>query len=121
APRAGTALAFPFRHPSDARPDGVRLFPRPAAASRSKATLMAKNVKRPTVSARPRKQSVNGHGLAHDDGFPGGDDFDAPAPAAANGDEEFGWHDDEDHNPHGDDHATVDATDDPVRMYLMQM
>ena len=25
------------------------------------------------------------------------------------------------HDPHGDDEAGVDATDDPVRMYLMQM
>src|SRR5207302_734782 len=72
-----------------------------------------------------QKSRVNGHGLRHDDGLPGGDDFDAgpEAPAAAvQRDDEAAWDDDEpEHDPHGDDNAGVDATDDPVRMYLMQM
>src|SRR4029450_396964 len=68
---------------------------------------------------KPRKSGVNGHGLKDDDGLVVGDD-DAPIAAA---EEEVAWTDDEDEaeDPHGDDGASVDATDDPVRMYLMQM
>jgi len=90
---------------------------------------MAKNLKRQqavngkkqlaTANGKPRKNGVNGHGLADDDGFAAGDD-DAPVAAA---DEEAAWSDDADEakDPHGDEEASVDATDDPVRMYLMQM
>src|SRR3954468_23249397 len=90
---------------------------------------MAKNLKRQPGAVRPNvttksanKSRVNGHGLAHDDGLPAGDDFDSGSetPAAVQ-EEELGWTDDEEHDPHGDDSAGVDATDDPVRMYLMQM
>src|SRR5262245_16332511 len=88
---------------------------------------MAKNLKRPlavngkkqlaATRTKPSKNSVNGHGLRDDDGFTAGDD---EAPAAVS--EEDPWADDaDDNNPHGDDEAGVDATDDPVRMYLMQM
>jgi RNA polymerase primary sigma factor len=31
------------------------------------------------------------------------------------------WDDEEDYDPHGDEEGSVEATDDPVRMYLMQM
>jgi RNA polymerase primary sigma factor len=97
-----------------------------AACSHSGATdLMAKTFKRTTTKSRA---SVNGHGLAHDEGF-GHEDgehglaVDAGVehgPAIAH-EEELGWDDEEDHDPHGDAEASVDATDDPVRMYLMQM
>src|SRR5438105_10459920 len=86
---------------------------------------MAKNLKRPaTKFNRPpttnRKPSVNGHGLAHDEGHAEGDELEAGPPRTA--EDEFAWTDDEEeHDPHGDDNTTVDATDDPVRMYLMQM
>src|SRR6476659_3910926 len=82
---------------------------------------MAKNFKRQSVVKSTRKPSrVNGHGLAHDEGFAGRDD---DAPALVKDEEENGWDDagDESANRHGDDEAGVDATDDPVRMYLMQM
>src|SRR6185295_18732956 len=60
------------------------------------------------------------NGLAHDDGFVVGDD---EAPLAIVKDEEGSVWDDseEEEDKHGDEEATVDATDDPVRMYLMQM
>jgi RNA polymerase primary sigma factor len=84
---------------------------------------MAKNLKRQPAAKTANKSRVNGHGLAHDDGLPAGDDFDASADApAAVQDDELGWSDDEaESDPHGDDDAGVAATDDPVRMYLMQM
>src|SRR5215831_11455834 len=82
---------------------------------------MAKNLKRQAPAKPVRKAGVNGHGLAHDDGFAPGDDVEAAGPAAREEDER-GWSDEEpEHDPHGDDEAGVDATDDPVRMYLMQM
>jgi len=82
---------------------------------------MAKNLKRQPVVKGVRKPAVNGHGLAHDDGLPPSDDIDMASPSAREEDEP-GWADDESgHDPHGDDDAGVDATDDPVRMYLMQM
>jgi len=81
--------------------------------------LMAKNLKRHTPAKAARKTRVNGHGLAHDEGFAPSDDAAGPT---AREDDELGWAEDEpEHDPHGDDEATVDATDDPVRMYLMQM
>src|SRR6185295_8907137 len=60
------------------------------------------------------------NGLAHDDGFVVGDD---EAPLAIVKDEEGSVWDDseEEEDKHGDEEAGVDATDDPVRMYLMQM
>ncbi len=91
---------------------------------------MAKNLKRhaaangkkqlATTRTKPAKASVNGHGLADDDGFPVGEDRDEASPAASETDP---WADDADNaeDPHGDEEASVDATDDPVRMYLMQM
>src|SRR6476646_10666056 len=90
---------------------------------------MAKNLKRhaavngkkqlATAHGKPRKNSVNGHGLSDDDGFAAGDE-EAPAAVA---DDAAAWPDDADEaeDPHGDEGASVDATDDPVRMYLMQM
>jgi RNA polymerase primary sigma factor len=95
---------------------------------------MAKNFRKaapqprlPTTNGRKakptaRKASVNGHGLANDDGISTEDEFEgAPVPAQAT--DGFGWHDEEEEeqDPHGDSDAGVDATDDPVRMYLMQM
>src|SRR4051812_47326461 len=63
--------------------------------------LMAKNLKRQPITKAPRKTRVNGHGLAHDDGFAASDD-DAAAPAARD-EEESGWTDEEkEQNPHGD-------------------
>lgn len=86
---------------------------------------MARNLKRQSSVKPLRKPRVNGHGLAHDDGFAPSDDIEAGpdvAGRAASGDEEVAWTDDEsEHDPHGDEGASVDATDDPVRMYLMQM
>jgi RNA polymerase primary sigma factor len=65
---------------------------------------------------KPNK--VNGHGLGHDEGH----DANADEAPVATADDEFGWTDEEEpHDPHGDDQEGVDATDDPVRMYLMQM
>jgi RNA polymerase primary sigma factor len=81
---------------------------------------MAKNLKRqPTTKPVKKPTRVNGHGLTHDDGFAPGDE-EAAGPAIA--EDEVGWAEEEpEHDPHGDDDASVDATDDPVRMYLMQM
>src|SRR5437868_14687331 len=82
---------------------------------------MAKKLKRQPSAKAPRKTRVNGHGLAHDEGFARGDEADE-APAAARDEEEPGWSEEEpERDPHGDEDAGVDATDDPVRMYLMQM
>jgi RNA polymerase primary sigma factor len=86
---------------------------------------MAKNLRKPaTPPARtPAPQSrksgkVNGHGLEHDDGLTAGDADDLhEAPVG----EEFGWAEEEELDPHGDDQDGALATDDPVRMYLMQM
>jgi RNA polymerase primary sigma factor len=81
--------------------------------------LMAKSSKKPSAPNRKFNQGkVNGHGLGGEDRV-GGDEFEHE-PAAEN--EEFGFGlDEEDHDPHGDDQDDVDAIDDPVRMYLMQM
>jgi RNA polymerase primary sigma factor len=80
--------------------------------------LMAKSPKKPASPARKLKGKVNGHGLDADDRV-GGDEFEHDAAAE---DSEFGFGlDEEEHDPHGDDQDDVDATDDPVRMYLMQM
>jgi RNA polymerase primary sigma factor len=82
--------------------------------------LMAKNLKRQLSAKGPRKTRVNGHGLAHDEGFAASDELDVAPPVAH--DDDAGWAEDEpEHDPHGDDNAGIDATDDPVRMYLMQM
>jgi len=79
--------------------------------------LMAKNLKKPASPARKfNKGKVNGHGLDRDERF-GGDEFEADAAVIS---DEIELEDD-DHDPHGDDQDSVDATDDPVRMYLMQM
>src|SRR5207247_73877 len=83
--------------------------------------LMAKKLKRQPSTKAPPKTRVNGHGLAHDEGFAHGDEADEAAPAARD-EERPGWSEEEpEHDPHGDEDAGVDATDDPVRMYLMQM
>jgi len=81
--------------------------------------LMAKNSKKPTSPERKfNKGKVNGHGLDRDERV-GGDEFGADAAVEQ---EEFGFElEDADHDPHGDDQDDVDAIDDPVRMYLMQM
>ena len=81
---------------------------------------MAKNLKKHVLAKGGRKPRVNGHGLTHDDGFAGGDDHDGPS-AAVKDEEDASWEDDAEEDPHGDEEASVDATDDPVRMYLMQM
>jgi RNA polymerase primary sigma factor len=89
--------------------------------------LMAKHFKRTVAKS---KASVNGHGLSHDDGFAHDDaelghgdaSHENESAPSAERDQELGWDDEEeDHDPHGDADAGVDATDDPVRMYLMQM
>jgi RNA polymerase primary sigma factor len=89
---------------------------------------MPKNLRKPPAavkSSAKKVPSVNGHGLAHDDGgF--ADHDDAEATGLASDDEaEVGWEDEETEveelDPHGDDDAGALATDDPVRMYLMQM
>jgi RNA polymerase primary sigma factor len=88
--------------------------------------LMAKNFKKQAqkqlLVKGVRKPRVNGHGLGHDDGFAGADDHEGPI-AAVKDEEESGWEEEEveAEDLHGDDEAGVDATDDPVRMYLMQM
>ena len=82
---------------------------------------MAKNLKKPASPARKvNKGKVNGHGLDREERFGivgGSDEFEVESDVAADALEL----DDEDHDPHGDDSEGVDATDDPVRMYLMQM
>jgi RNA polymerase primary sigma factor len=80
---------------------------------------MAKSHKKPADAPRKTKPAkINGHGLSGDDRAPE-DEFEH-RPAAER--DEFGFElEDEDHDPHGDDQDNVDATDDPVRMYLMQM
>jgi RNA polymerase primary sigma factor len=80
---------------------------------------MAKNLKRQNSSKAARKTKINGHGIGPESDFAAVDDLEEAGPVAA--DEEAGWQDDDEHDPHGDDEAEVDATDDPVRMYLMQM
>jgi len=85
---------------------------------------MAKNLKRLARAngngAKAPKTRVNGHGLADDDGLVRGDD-EGPTSAVAADDDGRGWDEEEAEDPHGDEEASVDATDDPVRMYLMQM
>jgi len=83
---------------------------------------MAKNLKRQASTKTARKTKLNGHGLGRDDNFTAVDELDDAAPVAEEADQS--WHEDEDEeesDPHGDDEAEIDATDDPVRMYLMQM
>jgi RNA polymerase primary sigma factor len=79
---------------------------------------MAKRIRPSAVVPARKSNKVNGHGLSHDDGLAA--ESDEAVPAA---DDEFGWTDEEEEAPHrhGDDQEGVDATDDPVRMYLMQM
>ncbi len=96
---------------------------------------MAKNFRKPATAAKttltrpslgkspPGKQAngVNGHGLSDDSGLA---DLDEAEPAFGTTEDEagIGWEDEEaGHDPHGDDQAGALATDDPVRMYLMQM
>lgn len=72
------------------------------------------------VSRKNGKGKVNGHGLDHDDRLGGHDEDEV---LGLFDDTEIDLHGDADEVPvdeHGDDGA-VDATDDPVRMYLMQM
>jgi RNA polymerase primary sigma factor len=81
---------------------------------------MAKNLKRQTGGKAARKDKVNGHGIGREKDFSVVEDLEEAA--GARDEEEAGWHEDEEEpDPHGDDEAAVDATDDPVRMYLMQM
>ncbi len=81
--------------------------------------LMAKSSKKPAAPNRKFNQGkVNGHGLGGEDRV-GGDEFEHD-PAAQHDEFGFGM-DEEEHDPHGDDRDDVDAIDDPVRMYLMQM
>jgi RNA polymerase primary sigma factor len=79
---------------------------------------MAKQPNKSAVKAKLTKGKVNGHGLDHDESFH--DETDADVPVTAVVDDELDFVDDE-VDLHGDDLDTVDATDDPVRMYLMQM
>jgi RNA polymerase primary sigma factor len=96
---------------------------------------MAKNFRKPATAAKstfngqslgkspPKKANgVNGHGLTDDSGLADIDDAE-PAFEPAEDVAAIGWEeeDDDELDPHGDDQAGVDATDDPVRMYLMQM
>ena len=94
-----------------------------------KATVLKTPGLKPTVLKVTafKKASVNGHGLSHDEGFAGDEGEFEPAAVARHDDDvvpaaehDLDWDDDEeDHDPHGDADAHVDATDDPVRMYLM--
>ena len=81
---------------------------------------MAKQLKKPAPARKFTKAKVNGHGIDGDDGFGLPDEHDAEGPVAAAVADDLGFDDDE-ADPHGDDLEIVDATDDPVRMYLMQM
>jgi RNA polymerase primary sigma factor len=78
---------------------------------------MAKNFKKPLAPAKGKPTKVNGHGLVNDDGFAADVD---EVPVGFGADDEIAFVDDE-IDPHGDDGGGVDAIDDPVRMYLMQM
>ena len=81
--------------------------------------LMAKSHKKSAAPPRKLKPGkINGHGLGGEERS-SEDEFEH-RPAAEQ--EEFGFGlEEDDHDPHGDDQDVVDATDDPVRMYLMQM
>ena len=79
---------------------------------------MAKNFRKPSAPPARKSSKVNGHGLAHDDGLAATEADDTHEPA---GGEEFGWSEEREVDPHGDDQEGALATDDPVRMYLMQM
>ncbi len=79
--------------------------------------LMAKQLKK---FAATRKFNSGKSGSTtvrvEEEGFAGHDEFEVEGVAQ----DEVAF-DDEEFDPHGDDQETVDATDDPVRMYLMQM
>jgi RNA polymerase primary sigma factor len=79
--------------------------------------LMAKQLKK-FAATRKFNSGKSGSTTVRDeeDGFAGHDEFEVEGVAQ----DEVAF-DDEEFDPHGDDQETVDATDDPVRMYLMQM
>ena len=80
---------------------------------------MAKNLKKPAAATRKfNKGKINGHRPEGEEGFGVVDALDEEAPIVAAEELEF---EDDELDPHGDDLESVDATDDPVRMYLMQM
>jgi RNA polymerase primary sigma factor len=78
---------------------------------------MAKNLKR-HASAKSTRTTTEEE-LVHEESLAAAGEVEGGAVEVADRDDDFGWHEEED--PHGDDTAGVDATDDPVRMYLMQM
>ncbi|MCU0877078.1 MAG: sigma-70 family RNA polymerase sigma factor [Pirellulaceae bacterium] len=79
--------------------------------------LMAKQLKK-FAATRKFNSGKSGSTTVRDEeeGFAGHDEFEVEGVAQ----DEVAF-DDEEFDPHGDDQETVDATDDPVRMYLMQM
>jgi RNA polymerase primary sigma factor len=83
---------------------------------------MAKNFPKPAAAARKLK-SVNGHGLKHDEGLAPPDELEVVHDDVQHDGVEPAWIEEpeEHHDPHGDGEAGALATDDPVRMYLMQM
>jgi RNA polymerase primary sigma factor len=79
--------------------------------------LMAKQLKK-FAATRKFNSGKSGATTVRDEeeGFAGHDGFEVEGVAQ----DEVAF-EDEEFDPHGDDQETVDATDDPVRMYLMQM
>ena len=88
-------------------------------SSKSAAQVIARSVG--SKGKVPAQGKVNGHGLKHDNGTVV-DELDADLSVVEiEVDDAFGYDDDDAVRLHEDDAGSVDATDDPVRMYLMQM
>jgi RNA polymerase primary sigma factor len=84
---------------------------------------MAKNLRKGAASSNKagNKSKMTGHDFEKNDSMGLGDDFDSPAVVDAFAEDAFGFEDEELSEVVHEDDASVDATDDPVRMYLMQM
>src|SRR5690606_5260016 len=85
---------------------------------------MAKNLRKGAASSNKAgtKTKMNGNDFEKHDSIGLGDDFESPAAVEAFDDAEaFGFDDEEHAEAVHEDDSSVDATDDPVRMYLMQM
>jgi len=85
---------------------------------------MAKNLRKGAASSNKagNKSKMTGQEFEKNDSIGMGDDFDSAAAIEAFDDvDAFGFEDEELSDAVHEDDASVDATDDPVRMYLMQM
>jgi RNA polymerase primary sigma factor len=85
---------------------------------------MAKNLRKGAASSNKagNKTKMTEHDFEKTDSIGIGDDFDSPAVVEAFDDvDAFGFVDEDLSEAVHEDEGSVDATDDPVRMYLMQM